>query len=102
MISKKFNIKLSLSSVGRLLAQLSLTVQRPLFRAYQQDSSLVERWLKEEFPSIRALVKAARAEIFFEDESGVRSDFHSGTTWAIKGKTPVVRVTGQRFSLRNL
>lgn len=36
---------------------------------------------------------------FFVDESGVRSDFHSGTTWAPKGETPVVRVTGQRFSL---
>jgi hypothetical protein len=29
----------------------------------------------------------------------VRSDFHSGTTWAPKGKMPVVRMTGQRFSL---
>jgi DDE superfamily endonuclease len=48
---------------------------------------------------IRAEAKRDKAEIFFEDESGVRSDFHSGTTWAPKGKTPVVRVTGQRFSL---
>ena len=36
---------------------------------------------------------------YFEDESGVRSDFHSGKTWAPKGETPIVRVTGQRFSL---
>jgi transposase len=45
------------------------------------------------------MAKCEGAEIFFEDESGVRSDFHSGRTWAPKGKTPVVRVTGQRFSL---
>ena len=70
-----------------------------MFRAYQQDRSLVERWLKEEYPKIRAEAKREKAEIFFEDESGVRSDFHSGTTLAPKGKTPVVRVTGQRFSL---
>ena len=29
----------------------------------------------------------------------MRSDFHSGKTWAPKGETPMARVTGQRFSL---
>ena len=99
LVAQRFSVKLSLVSVGRLLAQLGLTCQRPLFRAYQQDRSLVERWLKEEYPKIRTRAKREKAEIFFEDESGVRSDFHSGTTWAPKGQTPVVRATGQRFSL---
>ena len=39
------------------------------------------------------------AAIYFQDESGIRSDFLSGTTWAPKGQTPVVEVTGARFSL---
>ena len=99
LIAQRFSVTLSLVSVGRLLAQLGLSCQRPLFRAYQKDRSLVERWLKEEYPKIRARAKRENAEIFFEDESGVRSDFHSGTTWAPKGQTPVVRATGQRFSL---
>jgi transposase len=99
LIYRKFGVKLSLSSVGRLLAQLGLSCQKPLFRAWQQDASRVEQWLKQEYPRIRAQAKREKAEIFFEDESGVRSDFHGGTTWAPQGKTPVVRVTGQRFSL---
>lgn len=99
LIYRKFGVKLSLSSVGRLLAQLGLSCQKPLFRAWQQDPSRVEQWLGREYPRIRALAKREGAEIFFEDESGVRSDFHGGTTWAPQGKTPVVRVTGQRFSL---
>jgi transposase len=99
LVFRKYGIKLSLSSIGRLLAQLGLTCQKPLFRAWQQNPSVVRRWLEEEYPRIRQLAKRERAEIFFEDESGVRPDFHSGTTWAPRGKTPVVRVTGERFSL---
>jgi len=99
LIAKHCGVRLSLVSVGRLLAQLGLTCQKPLWRAYQQDGSRVEQWLKREYPRIRALAKREKAQIYFEDESGVRSDFHSGGTWAARGQTPIVRVTGQRFSL---
>lgn len=33
------------------------------------------------------------------DEAGVRSDDHSGTTWAPKGQTPMVRSIGARHRL---
>ena len=99
LLWRKFKIKLSISSVGRLLNQLGLSCQKPLLKAIQQNPILVKAWLEKEFPKIKALAKSAGAELYFGDESGVRSDFHSGTTWAPKGKTPVVATTGQRFSL---
>lgn len=99
VIRKQFGVRLSEVSVGRLLKKLGLTPQRPLRRAYQQDSKKVERWLKKEFPRIRALAKKEGATLFFQDEAGVRSDFHAGTTWAARGQTPVVPATGQRFGL---
>ena len=99
IIFTEFGIKLSKASVCRLLAQLGLTPQRPVWRAYQQRPEQVQKWLQEEYPRIRQLAKRKKAIIFFGDEAGVRSDHHSGTTWAVKGKTPVVSSTGARFGL---
>src|ERR1019366_2984215 len=72
LLREKFQLRLSLASVGRLLRQLGLTCQRPLFRATEQDPERVRRWLEEEYPAIRAQAKRGGAEIYFGDEAGVR------------------------------
>ena len=99
LLQDELKLKLSLSSVGRLLAQLGLTCQRPVFRASEQDSAGVRRWLREEYPAIRELARKSGARILFGDESGIRSDYHSGTTWGAKGHTPVVERTVRRVSV---
>jgi transposase len=98
LIHKQFGLKLSESSVGRLLRQMGFSCQKPLYRAYQQDPDTVEAWKKTVFPKIKKRAKKLGATIYFEDESGIRSDFHAGTTWSPKGQTPVIKVTGARFS----
>jgi transposase len=102
LIYRQYKIRLSRNSVGRLLAQLGITPQKPLWRAYQQDPERVRQWVEEEYPSIAKEAKRLGAEIWFADESGLRSDHHAGTTWGIKGKTPVVRSTGARHRLNML
>lgn len=99
LIRREFGVKVSNASVGRLLRKLGLTPQRPVRRAYQQDQEAVERWKTEEYPKIQKLAKKEGATIYFADEATVRSDYHSGTTWAPKGKTPVVEATGARFKI---
>ncbi len=99
VIFERFDVKLSKASVCRLLGQLGLTPQRPIWRAYQQRPEAVEKWLKEEYPRIRRVARQKGAQIFFGDEAGVRSDYHAGTTWAKRGETPVVSTTGARFGL---
>lgn len=99
LLRDEFGLKLSLTSVGRLLRQLGLSCQRPLFRAVEQDPGRVRFWREREYPGIRALAQREGAQIFFGDEAGVRSDYHAGTTWGVKGKTPVVPRTGQRSSV---
>jgi transposase len=55
--------------------------------------------MAEDFKEIKKLAQKVGAEIFFGDESTVRSDYHSGTTWALRGKTPVVKTTGSRHKV---
>ncbi len=99
LIREKFGVRLSEVSVWRLLKKLGLSAQRPLFRAYQQDPEKVAAYLKVEYPKIKKRAKAKGACILFGDESSIRSDYHSGTTWAPKGETPIVRTTGARFKI---
>lgn len=99
LIRERFGVRLSDVSVGRLLKKIGLTPQKPLRRAYEQNPELVQTWLAEDFPKIQALARKEGATLYFADETGVRSDFHSGTTWAPKGETPIVAATGQRFGM---
>jgi len=97
VIKKVFNVQLSPVSVWRTVKVLGLTPQRPLRRAYQQDSEAVKKFLTEEYPEIKKQAKRCKATIYWGDESSIRSDYHSGTTWGAKGKTPIVKTTGARF-----
>jgi transposase len=97
LIWRQFDISLSKASVCRLLNQLGLSPQKPLWRAFQQDPERIERYVTEEYPKICAMVRRQKVDIFFGDEAGMRSDFHSGKTWAVRGKIPVIGTTGARF-----
>jgi len=97
LIAERFDIDLSVWTVGRLLKKWGFTPQKPLRRAYERDPVAVQRWLDEEYPAIRRQAKQENAEIHWGDEMGLRSDHQTGTSYGRKGRTPVVAGTGQRF-----
>jgi transposase len=99
LIEERFGVRLGVTAIGRLLAELDITPQKPLRRAYERDPVAIERWKREEFPRLRARAKRVGAKIFFLDEAGVRSDQVLGRTWGLRGQTPEVATSGRRQSV---
>ncbi len=99
LVAEKLGVDLGLTAVGRLLASLDITPQKPLRRAYERDPVAVELWQKETYPKLRKRAKKLGAKIFFLDEAGFQSDPPLGRTYGLKGQTPVVRTSGRRQSL---
>ncbi len=97
LILDRFEIDLSVWTVGRLLKKWGFTPQKPLRRAYERDPVAVQRWLDEEYPAIKRQAKRENAEIHWGDEMGLRSDHQTGTSYGRKGQTPIIPGTGQRF-----
>ena len=99
LIKEKMGIECGMTAVGRLLASLNITPQKPLRRAYERDPEAVALWEKQTYPELRKRAKRHGARIFFSDEAGFQSDPVLGRTYGLKGQTPVVTTSGQRQSL---
>ena len=99
LIAQKFGVRMGATAVGRLLAELDITPQKPLRRAYERDPVAIERWKTTVFPRLRAHAKRVGAKLFFLDEAGVRSDQVLGRTWGLRGQTPEVPTSGRRQSV---
>jgi len=103
-IAKDYKVNLSRWQVGRYLKTWGYSPQKPISKAFEQKPAKqkpakVKQWLQKEYVAIKRKAKREKAIIYFGDEVGMRSDHQTGTSYAPQGKTPMVRRTGQRFSL---
>lgn len=98
LIQQRWGLTLSPTTVGRYLRRWGLSPQKPAKRAREQCPLQLQQWFHEQYPQIRQRARQEGAQIHWGDEMGLRSDHQSGTCWSSVGETPVVEVTGQRFS----
>lgn len=96
MVAKLFGAVLHPTTVSRLLNRIGITPQKPVRRAFQRDEIEVAHWMRVEFPTIVRRAKRRQATLLFLDETGLHEVGPLGTTWGVRGKTPVVRVSGTR------
>lgn len=99
LIDQRFGVSLGLTAISDLLAELRITPQKPLRRAYERDPKEIERWKAETYPKLRRRSRSRGADIFFLDEAGFRSDSPLQRTWGAKGKTPEVQTSARRQSI---
>jgi transposase len=99
LIAKLYRLRLTEQGVGKYLNRWGLSFQRPDKRAVEQNAKAVRVWREETWSAIRAKAKAEGAEVLFADQVGIRSDQVTGRTWGEKGRTPIVRRSGNRFSV---
>lgn len=97
LIKRKFNITLSKWTVGRYLKNWGFSCQKPVRRAIEQNPLAIQTWLTSTYPAIQRKANKEKAEILWGDEMGLRSDHHTGKSYGIVGKTPVLKRTGKRF-----
>jgi len=97
LLARRFGLQVSVWTVGRYLRDWGFTPQKPVRRAYEQNPTVVRKWLEREYPAIRQQAKRESAEIRWGDEMGLRSDHQAGRSYGRRGQTPVIPGTGQRF-----
>ena len=98
LIKQETGIDMPIRTVGEYLKRWGFTPQKPVKRAYEQNPQAVQRWLDDEYPSIKSRAKKENAEIYWADETGMRNDSQHERGYAPKGKTPVVRLNANRTS----
>lgn len=99
LIRERFEVELSRWQVGRYLKSWGYTPQKPISKAFEQKPEKVKEWLEKEYPKLQQKAKKEKAIIYFGDETGMRSDHQTGRSYAPKGETPIIKRTGERFSL---
>jgi len=99
LIQSRTGIKLAIRTVGSYLSRWGMTPQKPQKQAYEQRAPEVRAWLDEKYPAIQAQAKRENAEIYWGDETGLRNDCQHERGYALKGKTPVIRLNANRVSL---
>ena len=99
LIKREYGIKVAERTMGDYLNRWCFTPQKPKKKAYEQNSKLVQKWLKEEYPKIKERVKKEGGVIHWGDETGVRNDCQHGRSYAPKGKTPIKMKMSKRISM---
>src|SRR3989338_8292286 len=71
LVKKECKADIHISNIWRMLRSWKFTPQIPIKKALEQNEKEVRRWLREEWPKIKAHARRWRAILYFQDESGI-------------------------------
>ena len=95
LIKQECGFEMPIRTVGEYLKRWGFTPQRPVKFAFERKDEAVKEWLSVTYPNISKRAKYEGADIYWGDETGLRSSDVRGRGFAPRGKTPVVEATAQ-------
>ena len=96
VIEQQVASAVSKDTIWRRLREAGLTYQKPERRYFEIDDQARQEWVRTEVPRIRQTARQFRALLYFQDEANVSLTALLGKTWAPRGCSPMVQVTGHR------
>ncbi len=98
LIEQRLGKRLGPTAVQLYLQRWDLTPQKPLVRAKERQPAAIAAWLETAYPAIAKRARAARAVIYWGDETGISNQDQIGRSYAPKGKTPVIARMAERVT----
>jgi len=80
LVEESFGVRLGLTCLGKMLAELGVTPRKPQRRTCGRDGAGVEKWRREDYPRLRRRAKRGNADMFFGEEAGFSSEPNLGRT----------------------
>ena len=99
LVERQFGVVLAITTMGDYLRKWGFTPQKPKKMAYEQCPKKVQKWLDEEYPSIKQAAKQEEAIIYWGDETGIKNQCNHGRSYAPKGKMPIKKSMSKKFSV---
>lgn len=96
LIKQQFGIAMPIRTVGEYLKRWGFTPQKPVKRAYEQNSQVVKKWLTTDYPLIASRAKKEEAEIHWGDETGIQTGANLVRGFAPKGEKSVVHLVAKK------
>jgi len=94
LVKERFGVLLPVRTMRKYLRKWDFTPQKPIRKAWQQNSKLVDQWIKKTYPKISKAAKARHATIYWVDETGVTNQANSQRGYAPRGETPILKQNG--------
>jgi len=90
LIHDQCSINMPIRTVGEYLGRWDFTPQKPIKKSYEQQPKAVQRWLDDEYPTIKKVASEEDAEIHWGDETGCTNAISHGRSYSPKGQTPTM------------
>jgi transposase len=91
VIKKEFGVTYHFNHVGKILAAMGWSPQRPEKRAVERDDMRIRDWVKKRIPTYQKKARELNAILVFADESAIQLSPVVRRTWAPRGQTPILK-----------